>query len=102
MQAGTSSMPISIKNPETEHLARELARETGESITEVITKSLQDRLQRIRGRRHVRSLPEQVEDILKRLDALPRLDTRSDDEILGYDEFGVTGTTSQKDPDGHR
>ena len=57
-------MPINIKNPETEELARQLAKETGETITEVIKKSLQDRLQRVRGRRHARGLPEQVADIL--------------------------------------
>ena len=33
--------------------------------------------------------PEQVEDILKRMDALPTLDERSEDEILGYDQDGV-------------
>jgi antitoxin VapB len=82
-------MPISIKNPETEQLARELAKETGESITEVITNSLKDRLQRVRGRRHARGLPEQVADILERMDALPTLDERSEDEILGYDDRGI-------------
>ncbi len=82
-------MPISIKNNEAEHLARELAKETGESITEVIKRSLQDRLQRLRGRRHARELPEQVEDILQRMDALPTIDTRTEEEILGYNEFGM-------------
>lgn len=95
-------MPISIKNAETEQLARELAEETGETITEVIRKSLQDRLQRVRGRRHVRSLPERVEDILQRMDALPTLDERSEDEILGYDENGApTGGRPGGDSRGH-
>lgn len=85
-------MPISIKNDETEQLARELAKETGETITEVIRKALQDRLQRVRGRRHARRLPEEVADILQRMDALPTLDQRTEDEILGYDENGVPGT----------
>jgi antitoxin VapB len=89
-------MPISIKNPETEELARQLAKETGETITEVIKKSLQDRLQRVRGRRHARGLPEQVADILQRMDGLPTLDGRSEDEILGYDQDGLPG----KRPDG--
>ena len=82
-------MPISIKNAEAEHLARELAKETGETITEVIKKALQDRLQRVRGRRHARGLPEQVEDILQRMDSLRTLDERTEDEILGYDKNGV-------------
>ena len=79
-------MPISIKNEETEQLARELAKETGETITEVIKKALQDRLQRVRGRRHIKRLPEQVADILRRMDELPTLDRRPEDEILGYNE----------------
>jgi antitoxin VapB len=82
-------MPISIKNSETEELARKLAKETGETITEVIRRSLQDRLQRVRGRRHAKGLPEQVEDILQRMDALPTLDERTEDEILGYDQDGI-------------
>jgi antitoxin VapB len=82
-------MPINIKNAEAEQLARELAKETGETITEVIKKSLQDRLQRVRGRRHARGLPEQVEEILQRMDALPTLDDRAEDEILGYDQGGI-------------
>ena len=90
-------MPISIKNPETEELARQLAEETGETITEVIKKSLQDRLQRVRGRRHARGLPEQVADILQRMDGLPTLDERSEDEILGYDQNDAPGN---RRPDG--
>jgi antitoxin VapB len=82
-------MPISIKNPETERLARELSRETGESLTDAIANSLRDRLQRLRGRNHARNLVQEVDDILRRVDALPNLDNRSDDEILGYDSDGV-------------
>ena len=94
-------MPISIKNQEAERLARELAKETGESITEVIKVSLLDRLQRLKGRLHARALPEQVADILERLDALPTLDTRSDDEILGYDQQGVPESGQAQKSDGH-
>jgi antitoxin VapB len=86
--AEPNQMPISIKNAETEQLARELAKETGETIT-VIKRSLQDRLQRVRGRRHAKGLLEQVEDILQRMDALPTLDERAEDEILGYDQDGI-------------
>src|SRR5712692_5735910 len=89
----TSHVPISIKNAETEQLARELAKETGETITEVIKRSLQDRLQRVRGRRHARGLPEQVEDILQRMDALPTLDERAEDEILGYDQDSIPASS---------
>jgi len=42
-------MPLSIKNPETEQLAREISKETGESLTDAITIALRDRLQRASG-----------------------------------------------------
>jgi antitoxin VapB len=95
-------MPISIKNPETEQLARLLAKETGETITEVIKKSLQDRLQRVRGRRKGSELKEQIAEILARVDALPRLhDDLTDDEILGYDENGIPTRGSAEPGSGH-
>jgi antitoxin VapB len=94
-------MPISIKNPHTEQLARQLAKETGETITEVITKSLQDRLQRVHGRRTAQPLKEQVADILQRLDALPILSTASEDEILGYDENGIPESGGSQQEHGH-
>jgi antitoxin VapB len=93
-------MPISIKNPETEQLARQLAKETGETITEVIKKSLQDRLQRVRGRRRTSSLEEEVADILRRVDALPVISTASEDEILGYDENGIPEQIGFKNDNG--
>ena len=40
-------------------------------------------------RRRSRVLVGQVKDILRRVDAMPTLDTRSADEIFGYDERGL-------------
>ena len=82
-------MALNIKNDQTERLARELARQTGESITEAIRVALEDRLQRVKKRRTAKGLKEDVNDILARVDALPTLDTRSEDEILGYGQQGV-------------
>jgi len=82
-------MALNIKNPEAEHLARELAKQTGESVTEAIRNALKDRLLRVKGRRTLRSLLEDVQDILQRVDALPTLDRRTEDEILDYDEQGL-------------
>ena len=39
-------MSLNIKNPETEQLARELARCTGESLTQAVTIAIQERLER--------------------------------------------------------
>ena len=82
-------MPLSIKNDETERLARQVAREAGESLTQAIQVSLAERLQRLRQRRQQRIVTERLEEILRRVDALPTLDTRPEDEILGYDGQGI-------------
>jgi len=82
-------MPLSIKNREAEHLARELAKQTGESITVAIVKALHERLQRLTGRHRPMGLADQLDEIAKRCAALPVIDERSQDEILGYDEKGL-------------
>lgn len=41
-------MAMSVKNEETERLARELAEATGESLTTAITVSVRERLERLR------------------------------------------------------
>lgn len=82
-------MPLSIRNPETEKLARQVSRLTGETLTDAISKSLAERLARLRQARKERNLRRDLDEILARVDALPELDTRSADEILGYDENGL-------------
>lgn len=82
-------MAMSIKNRETERLARQVARETGESLTEAIDAALKERLERLKRKQQGRIITEKLEDILRRVDALPTLDARSEDDILGYDEQGV-------------
>lgn len=82
-------MALSIKNEATERLARQVADETGESITQAIQKSLEERWKRLKEGRRKRILVQQIEDILRRVDALPTLDSRRPDEILGYDEHGL-------------
>lgn len=82
-------MALSIKNSETERLAREVAKEAGESLTEAIESALRERLQRLKRRRHGRIMNDKLEDILRRVDRLRTRDTRPEAEILGYDEQGV-------------
>ena len=82
-------MGLSIKNAETERLARELARQTGESITAAITHALEERL----AKRHAPSATDRrrqiAELICQRVQGLPELDARAPDEIIGYDENGL-------------
>lgn len=44
-------MALSIKNDKAERLARELALQTGESLTQAIVVSLEERLERVSGTR---------------------------------------------------
>jgi antitoxin VapB len=85
----SSFMPLSIKNEETEQLARRVAKETGESITDAIQKALQERWERLIARRRNHILSGQIEEMLRRVDELPDRDSRSADEILGYDQDGI-------------
>jgi antitoxin VapB len=84
-------MPLSIKNPEAERLARELAKEQGTSITQSVTLALEEALRRRRGRKTAPSIREAILAISDRCAALPDLDRRSADEILGYDDHGAFG-----------
>lgn len=82
-------MALNIKDARTDTLARELAEATGETITEAVGVALQERLERVRAGRRPRRLAEQLDEIALRCAALPVLDERSEDEILGYDEHGL-------------
>jgi antitoxin VapB len=82
-------MPLNIKDPATEKSVRELAAITGETVTTAIRRAAEERLQRVRRGRAAPSLAEEIMEIGKRCAALPDLDTRRADEILGYDEHGL-------------
>src|SRR6266446_3890648 len=79
-------MPLSIRNSEVERLARALSRLTGEGLTQTILQALRERHQRIRAARRQERLLEDLTAIARRSAALPELDRRSPDEIIGYDE----------------
>ncbi len=81
-------MAISIKDPETDRLARALAAVTGESLTDAIREALRDRLAR-ESRRAGRGIASDVRRIQERVARLPVLDARTPDEILGYDKDGL-------------
>jgi antitoxin VapB len=83
-------MALSIKDPEADRLAREVAALTGESLTVVVRTSLAQRLEREKRRRAGgKTLAEQLDELAKECAALPDHDTRSPDEIIGYDENGM-------------
>lgn len=83
--------PLNIKDPEVYRLARRLSEKTGESMTEAVRKSLRDRLEREERRKPDPVVMEKLLEISERCARRPVQDTRSDDEILGYDERGIPG-----------
>lgn len=82
-------MALSIKHPEADRLARELAAQTGETLTEAIVVALRERLTRERGRAQTTALRDELAAIRARCAALPRADQRTADQIIGYDEHGL-------------
>jgi antitoxin VapB len=82
-------MALNIKNPETHKLAEELARRTGENLTEAVTTAVRERLQRIRhaqrGTRaeHLRRIAKDCAAHLKE-----PFKSINPDELL-YDEKGL-------------
>ncbi len=62
-------MALSIKTEEADRLARELSRLTGESMTEAVTKSLKERLDREKKARPRRPTKKEKAAEMKRMDA---------------------------------
>ena len=82
-------MALNIKDPKTEQAVRELAAATGETVTAAVRLAAEERLKRVRRRHHGRNLAEELLEIGRHCASLPDYDTRSADEILGYDEDGL-------------
>ena len=82
-------MALNIRNAETESLATALAALTGETKTEAVRRALQERLERTRRVRGRRRLLEDINEIAAHCAALPVVDARDADEILGYDSHGL-------------
>ncbi len=79
-------MALNIRNRMTEELAATVAKLTGETKTEAVTRALQDRLERIRRERMGRDLAEELDEIALHCASLPVLDDRTVEDILGYGE----------------
>lgn len=82
-------MPLSIKHPEADELARELAQSTGQSITGAVMLALREQLKRETGRVAAPRLREELRRISDRCAKLPDHDTRTAEEIIGFDEHGL-------------
>jgi antitoxin VapB len=82
-------MALSIKDPETEQLARSLAQLTGENITTATKRAIEERLRRLGGQTHKDPLLQDMAEIRRRWSEMRVADDRTPEEILGYDEHGL-------------
>jgi antitoxin VapB len=81
-------MALNIKSDEADRLARQLAAETGESLTEAVVNALRERLER----RHARQQPSmrnRLQRLAAEVSAMPVADPRGPDEIIDYDAAGL-------------
>jgi antitoxin VapB len=81
---------LSIKAPEADRLARQLAAATGETMTDAVIVALRERL--VREERKVQDKRQIIDDLMAiahHCASLPVLDDRTEDEIMGWDENGL-------------
>ncbi len=81
-------MSLNIKDPETHKLARDLARETGQSMTKVVTEALRKELDAVRRRKGRRNMAEDLLAIARRFRRRVKGPVVPHEELL-YDERGL-------------
>ncbi len=81
-------MALNIKDDETDRLARELADLTDQPITTAVREAIEAQLATLRRRPQLDHGID-LAAIITRGRARPTVDTRSEDEILGFDEVGL-------------
>lgn len=81
-------MALSIKTDEADMLARALAAETNESLTQAVTTALRERLDRVRGTRQP-TMQDKLTSLATEYNTAQVTDTRTPEEIIGYDAAGA-------------
>lgn len=86
-------MQLNIKNDEAYAKAKELAALTGESLTEAVTRALEERLEKyvVRQKSSTEEKRRRIDVLLAEIDAMPSQDSRSSKELTDdlYDEYGL-------------
>jgi len=82
-------VPINIKDPDTDRVARELAHETGETLTVAIRNAVYERLDNIRNRKIIVPNSDNLEAIISRGRVRRNLNNDSPETILSYDSDGL-------------
>ena len=83
-------MSLNIKNPETYRLAKELAEQTGESMTSAVTEAIRERLDRIKFKQSREGMADRILAIATEMNArLPKDFFDIEHGDLLYDEYGL-------------
>ncbi len=82
-------MPLTINHPEVTQLAQELVNFTGETVSQAVLIALRERLEREKEKQGQALLKKELLQIGQQCAALPILNQRSPEAILGYDQHGV-------------
>jgi antitoxin VapB len=82
-------MAILIKDSEADKLIRTLAERTGESITDAVKQAVRERLQNVPlNENEIAARKRKLAKLYAKWDAVPVINHRTPDEIIGYNEFG--------------
>ncbi|HTG23039.1 MAG TPA: type II toxin-antitoxin system VapB family antitoxin [Reyranella sp.] len=82
-------MGVSIKSAEAERKLRRVSRLLGKSMTATVIELADGKLREIDAKKDRERIHRAVDRIVRRVKALPVLDDRTDDEILGYNKDGL-------------
>jgi antitoxin VapB len=82
-------MGVSIKSAEAERKLRRVSRLLGKSMTATVIELADSKLKEIDAKKDRERILRKVDEIVRRVKALPVLSTASEDEILGYNDKGL-------------
>ena len=82
-------MGVSIKSAEAERKLRRVSRLLGKSMTATVIELADGKLKELDAKKDRERRLHKVDEIVRRVSALPVLDDRSADEILGYNKDGL-------------
>ena len=85
----TTAPPLNIKDPEVYRMARKLATLTGTTLTDAVRTALRQQLERQLANSRRKAYIERIEAVVERIGSLPLVDSRTAEEIVGYDEHGA-------------
>jgi antitoxin VapB len=89
VKASVKAMGVSIKSAEAERKLRRVSRLLGKSMTATVIELADGKLREIDAKKDRERIHRAVDRIVRRVKALPVLDDRTDDEILGYNKDGL-------------